>query len=77
MKRNEDKPEQVIEDNPIAPEILENESNEIDSIELNPNDCLIKVLAGKEKGIMFITNIETAEKHFSDEKIFKILKKNQ
>lgn len=58
---------------PLKPELIETKSEVI----LKYGDCLVEVISDDDKGEQFVTSVLAAEKYFSDELKFKIIKKNQ
>lgn len=58
---------------PLKPELIETKSEVI----LKYGDCLVEIISDNDKGKQFVTSVLAAEKHFSDESKFKIIKKNQ
>ncbi len=58
---------------PLKPELIETKSEVI----LKYGDCLVEIISDNDKGKQFVTSVLAAEKYFSDESKFKIIKKNQ
>ena len=58
---------------PLKPELIETKSEVI----LKYGDCLVEIISDNDKGKQFVTSVLAAEKYFSDELKFKIIKKNQ
>lgn len=70
MSKKETKQETEV----LQPEIV----NETQStINLKRGECLVRVLSGNDKGAEFVTSIVSAEKYYSNESKFEIVKKNQ